>query len=122
MDLQLKNKVALVTGGSRGLGKVVCLSLAAEGANSERAGEGVAVSLSEFVIETDDTFTAGEVTFDVVNEASSEFNHEFAVIAAATLTAQTWGDVSEPTSATAPGDQTNADALGQAFLPDFAAE
>ena len=32
MDLNLNNKIALVTGGSRGLGKAICLNLASHGA------------------------------------------------------------------------------------------
>ena len=57
-------------------------STTAASTTTEPATEAVTVTLSEFVIDTQDTLAAGEVTFDVVNDAASEFNHEFAVIAA----------------------------------------
>jgi len=54
MDLHLKNKVALVTGGSHGLGRGVCLGLAAEGvrvAINYRRNRQIALELVEEIHE-----------------------------------------------------------------------
>ncbi len=65
MDLNLKDKVALVTGGSRGIGTAICLALAAEGAK-------VVVNYN----------TNGEKAEDVVKEIKNKYGTEAIAVGA----------------------------------------
>jgi 3-oxoacyl-[acyl-carrier protein] reductase len=70
MDLKLKDKVAIVTGGSRGLGRAISLALAAEGARvavNYRHGEKEATR-TVAQIEADCRVPAAAIAADVVRE------------------------------------------------------
>ena len=65
MDLNLKDKVALVTGGSRGIGKAICFALAAEGAK-------VVVNYN----------TNGEMAEEVVKQIKSKYDTDAMAVGA----------------------------------------
>ncbi len=71
MDLNLKGKVALVTGGSRGLGKTICLKLASEGVSVAVNYRRSADEAAEVVEEIKSTCGVGAIAIpgDVASEA-----------------------------------------------------
>ena len=81
MDLDIKGRVALITGGSRGLGRYAALSLAAEGVNVAVCGR-TRETLDRTVADLKAAgVSAAGIVADVSNVASMEKLHEQAVSA-----------------------------------------
>jgi 3-oxoacyl-[acyl-carrier protein] reductase len=123
MDLQLNGKVALVTGGSRGLGRAICLGLAAEGAQvavNYRSGAELA---DEVVAEIQHTHGVkamsvyGDVSQeDDVLEIFRRVEERFSPIDVLVNNAGVWLTDTVPDTTAADWDQTFAVNLKGAFL------
>lgn len=95
MELGLKNKVALVTGGSRGLGRAICLGLAEEGA--KLAVNSVRTDAEPFVAELRRRFGIETVAIradvsktDAVREAFDRTERELGPVDIVINNAGTW--------------------------------
>jgi 3-oxoacyl-[acyl-carrier protein] reductase len=123
MDLQLNNRVALVTGGSRGLGRAICLGLATEGAhiavNYRRDGKlaGAVVAQLRQTHGVEAMSVYGDVSReDDVREIFHHVENHFSKIDILVNNAGVWPTASVPDTTEADWEHTFAVNLKGAFL------
>ena len=124
MDLEISGKVALVTGGSRGLGRAVCLALAAEGArvavNYRRDAEAAESVVEEIqrLHRVEAMSVRGDVAReDHVREMFSAAEHRLGTLDILVNNAGIWPTATVCEMTLAAWEQTLSTNLTGAFLP-----